>query len=218
MNLFTILAPAFYPDKWYVRYLHDSAKRWDVPVRFYGFGEPYRDWFDVQITRLIEEIKTVETSHLIYTDASDAILLCAMEEIEVKYEDLDSPPLLLSLEQDGVCGGGWLAEKDEALYWLEVLRSQDNPSTNPQLRWRREVDEGEIDADYIDTDSLIFQVTGPELRVLDVDGTPRIYNPATKNYPAILHFAGGYTDRDVGKAALIEPLWRELGYESALFV
>jgi len=217
-NLFTILAPAFYPTWWPVRYLQESAAACRVPVRFYGLGEPYKDWFDVQVTRLITEIENVTTSHVLYTDASDAILLCSMEEIKQKDRDLDEPNLLLSLEADGVCAGGWLAYKDIALACLYEIRDQDNPSTNPQLRWRQAIQDGTIDfEDMIDVDSLIFQVTGRDgLDVVEKDGSKRIFNSFTENYPAILHFAGGYTSPSVGKAALIETVWKSLGYEGTV--
>jgi hypothetical protein len=72
----------------------------------------------------------------------------------------------------------------------------------------------------IDNIATIFQVTGNgNIAVLpepegEIEVKPRIYNATYDEWPCLLHFAGGYTDPQVGKAALIEPLWKALGYTS----
>src|SRR4029077_10026317 len=104
----TILAPAFYQNLYNVHYLAESAKRYEVPIWWYGLGKKYIDWYQVQVIELLEVIPHVPTSHILYTDASDAILLADLQEIEKKYESFPYPPLLISEERDGLCAGGWM--------------------------------------------------------------------------------------------------------------
>jgi hypothetical protein len=40
----------------------------------------------------------------------------------------------------------------------------------------------------------------------------------TENLPCVLHWAGGYTDPAIGKAPLIESLWKELGYDATTVI
>lgn len=217
----TVLAPAFYDNpEWATRYLRISAERHQVPIRWYGVGEPYRGWLDVQLKRLIEELKRVDTSHVLYTDSSDAMLLSGLDEIEHKYMvEYRSPELLISVEADGVNAGGWMARTQDAIDTLRWLNSWtfDGDDGNPQTRWREAIADGEIDVER-DVARLIFHVTGTSFDIRDgrVVYTQLHRTGSLVSLPSLLHFAGGYTDPKVGKAALIEPIWRELGYESTI--
>jgi hypothetical protein len=200
---YTILAPAFYNDWNKVRYLKQSAERWHVPITFYGFGEPYKGWFDVQVTRLLQEIEKAPTTHVIYTDASDAL-------INGPIPRLDSE-ICYSVEQDiKMCAGGWLGPKNLALQILTLVRDceLDHPDfMNPQERWRAILPKtGHYT--WPDYHRSFFQVADEPLEIQD----KRLYNPRTQTFPFIVHWAGGYTDPKVGKAALIEPYWSQLGF------
>ncbi len=203
----TILAPAFYKSWDKVKYIKQSAEHWNVPITLYGFDEPYKGWHYVQIDRLIEEIAKVQTEWVIYTDSSDAIINGPVPDIEPWNN------IIASVESDGqICAGGWLGRKEEVYQKLVSLKDFHpckacGPDTmNPQIKWRCQYhwryDHG------LDKFNEIFQVADVPLEIKE----GRLYNPSTNTFPFIVHWAGGYTDPDVGKAALIEPTWKKLNY------
>jgi len=206
----TVLAPAYYSSMYPVRYLAESAKRYGTDVKWYGLGKPYPGWYNVQIIDLLEELAHVTTSHVLYTDASDAIFLTNLDDLKKKYFGMSSPAILISRERSGVCAGGILANTKALKHTLNEIRQYkiDVPdSDNPQVRWRHFI-ANELTPTMVDGHSEIFQVVDEPLDI--VDG--RVFNPRLDTYPCILHFAGGYTDPTNGKAALIEPYWKQLGY------
>lgn len=223
----TVIAPAYYPSMNYVRYLDNSARRWNIPIHWYGCNRPYPGWNRVQLGELCDEICNITTTHILYTDGSDVLLNAPLEEITAKYYDMKTPHMVLSVEKDGkVCAGGWLAEKYmacEILTRLISYRPNVPDPDNPQVRWRQALIDGvlpphieyspyqhpEVFQDIeLDDGRQIFQVADEPLEV----NHGRLYNPRTKSYPCLIHFAGGYTDPVEGKAALIEPYWKGLGY------
>lgn len=228
----TVLAPAFYTGpgepEWSTRYLRRSAARHNVPIAWYGMGEPFRGWLDVQLTRLLFAIKHVTTSHILYTDSSDAVFMTSLDEIASKLRGAPRDLILMSVEADDqVCAGGWLAHRGMAVDALEWLLSWpfDGDESNPQVKWREAIEDGQIDVER-DYERHVFQVadeplivdphviipTPPGLnlrRVLE----PMIRRPGKHTYPCLVHWAGGYTDPNTGKSALIEPVWKELGYD-----
>lgn len=215
----TVLAPAFYSNpEWSTRYLRQSAARHNVPIHWYGEREPYRGWLDVQLTRLLHEIKTnVTTSHILYTDSSDAVFLASLDEIVYKLRGAPSDLILMSVEADGqICAGGWLAARGPAMDALEWLLDWpfDGDESNPQVRWREAIEDGEIEVDR-DYGRHVFGVADSESRT--EGGRVSMDNGLGGKWrkfsnPCVLHWAGGYTDPATGKSALIEPVWRELGY------
>lgn len=203
----TVLAPAFYTDpEWSTRYLRRSAERHKVPVTWYGVGEPYRGWHDVQLVRLLAELRKVETTHVLYTDSSDAIVLTGVDVIEDRYcTDFGNPELLIGVEQtgdEGVNAGGWMGQTEKAVNAVDWLLNTHGDEYNPQNRWRNAVRNSWLLVER-DVNSLIFQAGGrpPSLGIEEYQ-------------PCVWHACGGYTDPRVGKAALIEPVWRALGYEA----
>lgn len=208
----TVLAPSYYTSWYPTRYLYYSAQRYNVPIKWYGTQKPYPGRFGVQIIDLLNELTRVDTSHVIYTDSSDALFLSDLSEIECKYRDMNiQSGILLSRERSGICIGGIVAQTDalyQALVQLALYIVEDLDGDNPQVRWRAAVRAGDIHAD-LDECSEIFQVVDEPL--LGVVGD-RVYNARTATYPSILHFAGGYTHPEQGKADRIEPYWKKLGY------
>jgi hypothetical protein len=217
----TVLAPAFYDNhEWATRYLRQSAERHGVPITWYGVGEPYRGWHDVQLVRLLAELRKVDTSHVLYTDSSDAMFLTSLDEIERTYvRELGNPALLISVEHDGgVNAGGWMGQTQWAIDALDWLNNWtfDGDDYNPQNRWREALVSGELFGAEKDLSRAVFQVADETL-FWGVPGMPgRVQTIHSRSYPAVLHWAGGYTDPKIGKAALIEPVWRELGYEGTV--
>lgn len=207
----TILAPAFYTNpEWSTRYLRQSAARHRVPIHWYGSGEPFRGWLDVQVDRLLAECRKVTTSHILYTDSSDAILLADVDEIMTKYDKLGWPDILMSVEADGeVCAGGWMADIEWAIDALVWLSGWHNNESNPQVMWRDAIRDREIEVMY-DSLRTVFMAADEPLHIANDRVVRR--SPDGPRWPCVLHWAGGYTDPAVGKAALIEPVWKELGY------
>lgn len=211
----TVLAPAFYRNpEWSTRYLSRSATRHNVPIRWYGTGEQYTGWVQVQVTRLLYELEeNVSTGCVLYTDSSDAMFMSGVEEIMEKYAALGSPPMLVSMEPDGMCAGGWMGWTS---YIAEMLRSHvsKHPDSNPQQRWRELIGSGVVGA-MPDTDGDVFHVVGAHSGRLSIRGK-RLYDGVTGSVPSIVHWAGGYTCPVIGKAAMIEPWWVGLGYQSTV--
>jgi hypothetical protein len=205
MNI-QIIAPCFYPDEYYVRYFITSAKRHGIKPYMYGFLLPFRDWIDTHITECLRVLKTecVESTHILFTDASDAIFMQGLDEIQRRYFRLGKPPMLVSDEETGLNAGGWLGEREVAIEVLEYLAKQTDGSGNPQDRWRAAVDYGQVFVRY-DFGHVIFQVA--------TNAVQSVQSPQALADTCVLHFAGGFTDRVVGKQAQIEPLWKTLGYE-----
>lgn len=190
----TVLAPAFYSSYYNVRYLMLSAQRHGVEVRWYGLNEQFKGWVDTHVTRLKAELERVETSHVLFTDASDALFLRGMDEIIRRYKGMGAPGLLVSVEDDGLNAGGWMGRVSEAKKALAVIEKQTDG--DPQLRWRHAVEQGMVMVD-LDMEDRVFQVG---------------FGVDDKLNGCLLHFAGGYTDPEVGKKELIEPTWLRLGY------
>lgn len=209
----TVLAPDFYTSHHNTRYLRTSAASLNVPITFYGTGEPYRGWLDVQIHRLLDEIKKVNTDYVLYTDSSDAIFIRDLDDVAFVLRT-HTPEIVMSVEADGgLCAGGWLAKTGfalDALTWLGHW-SYDGDDGNPQTRWREAVKEGCIEVTE-DAHRHIFQVADEPLEIIRGQ-RPVITNLRTRSLPCVLHFAGGYTDPMVGKADRIKPIWQQLGYE-----
>lgn len=214
----SVLAPAFYPSTYSTRYLVSSAARQGITVQLYGLGQPYRGWLDVQIHSLRMELDRVRTTHVMYVDGSDTILLSPLREIVDKYvADLGEPPILASVERDGMNAGGILAEVGALKAALDVLAEVGtfdwaDADSNPQTRWREAIAKGYVDVVF-DSKSEIFQVTGNgPLDVVPDIGQGRVYNSATETWPCVLHFAGGYSDPQTGKSDQIDPIWSALGW------
>jgi hypothetical protein len=188
----TVLAPCYYPSVESCKYLARSAEMQAVPIHWYGIGQSYHGWFEVQVSHLLRELEIVTTDHVLYTDGSDTIMVGGMLEIAKRYRRLGSPDLLISSEKDGVNAGGWMGRMEAARKALKVIQSLGD--RNPQDSWRQALSERMIEA-QIDAKSTIFHV---------VDQPPMVRDTV------MLHFAGGYSDPVSGKAYLMEPIWQTL--------
>jgi len=189
----TVVAPAYYPDLAAVNYLADSAGIVGIPVHWYGLRQSYEGWWRVQVTDLIPVLQSLQTSHVLYTDARDAFFCKGLRTIEARYRSLGSPSLLISVEGDGVNAGGWMGEREAAIEALEKIKSMG--AENPQTRWRQALAAGWVNAE-VDEGSRIF-------RVVNGDFDPK------QGWPCILHFAGGYCDPHTGKRYVMEPIWQQ---------
>lgn len=224
----TVVAPAFYQNPAHAtRYLRASAARYGVPIHWYGEGEPYRGWLDVQLHRLLDVVDRITTPYVLYVDGSDSIFTADLPTIWEKYvRDFRKPDILISHEPEGINPGGILAATGalhDALAWIGNGTTFGDES-NPMIRWREAVEDQEVMVEP-DIKSWIF-VCNPDNRLriehqpIDPADPGEGTEPAliygdirgTEVYPCVVHFAGGYTDPEVGKAAIIEPWWKELGY------
>lgn len=205
--MITILAPAYYSDWFKVRYLKESATRHNVPIHWYGFNKPYTGWFQVQVIDLLKEIKKVDTPYILYTDASDAIINTPIYTLDIIPKE---KWIIMSQEHDGsLCAGGWFGPRNYAIEALEIIQDFIPENVvdimNPQERWREATAKKLVHV-FPDTIRAFFQIADEPLEIKD----NTLYNPDTRTFPSIVHWAGGYTDPEIGKAALIEPYWRQL--------
>ena len=207
--MLTILAPAYYSDWSKVKYLKESAEHYSIPVHWYGFGKPYTGWYNIQIIDLLEELKSINTEYVLYTDASDAMFNTNIYEPQIAPNEAW---IIMSQEHDnGLCAGGWFGPREYAIEVLEFLRDFIPIGTsdimNPQERWR-EASKQNLITVFPDYTRAFFQVMDEPIEIRD----GALYNARTGTFPSIAHWAGGYTALDVGKAALIDPYWEQLGF------
>lgn len=217
MNL-DIIAPAFYPDESYIRYFLASARRHHIPVRYYGLGRPFTHWIDTHITECIDYLRTLRSSHVLFTDAIDVIFLAGMPEILQKYSELGEPPILMAYETSGLNAGGWIAERTAMIEALGSLYEFE--SGDPQERWRNAFSLERLGSIIrfglvLDEKRSIFQVDdGSDISMITgvscSNGrvpSQRIYNRNTGSLPCLLHCAGG------GKEERMLPFLKALAYE-----
>lgn len=191
----SVIAPCFYTKSSSIRYLMLSAARHGIYVNAYGFGDVYKGWIDTHITRCIDKLRSLDSTHVLFTDASDVVFVRGLQEITSRYLRLGHPPMLMSYEvMRGLNAGGWLGEREVAIAILEHLSTPQYTSGDPQERWREATRLARIRVEA-DSNQLIFN---PE--------------PEVPRDTCIAHFAGGYTSPETGKSEHIEPYWQSLGY------
>lgn len=196
-NDFIIIAPTYYSSPTTFRYFSRSARIHSIDVSNYGYGKPYVDWMQTHITDCITKLEEVRMSfpYVLFTDAVDVIFLQGADEIARRYTRLGCPPILVSMEPDGLNAGGWIGEIDVAIEILKYLSGNIGvDSGNPQTRWRWAVSQWKIRLEY-DAGDVIFSVN---------------------QFPTdacIFHRAGGCSDKETGKAYALDSIWKELGYE-----
>lgn len=203
-----IIAPCFYPSGHYVRYFTQSATRHKLDLHLYGATKPFKDWIETHIVECLDVLKHhVDSTHVLFTDASDVMFLSSMRDIQFAYDFLGRPPVLFSYERSGLNAGGWIGERTAMIDVLELLKTC-GTSGDPQVRLREAVARGWLNV-AADLHSALFQVVdGSELEFEH----GKLRNVHTGTFPCLLHFAGGYTDPENGKAQQIEPVWKALGY------
>lgn len=193
----TAIAPAFYPNEYHVRYLLKSAAKHKVKVRLYGLGQPYGSWMQVQVERLLDELRALTTPYVLYTDGSDVVYRAGIEDVWERYESLYKPPLLFAYERSGLNAGCWIGQREKAITDLEYIRDRYTDG-DPQVRWRQAALEGKVRV-LGDIGRRIFEVV-------------EAAKPEFGDAP-VLHFAGGWSDPVHGRAWKIEPIWEEMGYD-----
>lgn len=206
MNI-EVIAPAFYPDLSRLEYFTKSASRHGIDLKLYGFSEPFTHWIDSHIHRCLQQLRKMQSSHVLFTDSVDVMFLAGLDEITEKYRELHQPPVLIAYEESGPNFGGWLADRHAMIEVLELLARME--SGDPQERVREALRQNRIHAS-LDYKRAIFQVVdGSDLEVIGHEGR-RVRNNNTGLWPCLLHFAGGYTDPLHGKRKQMQPMWEAI--------
>jgi hypothetical protein len=234
----TVIFPAVFETWEPVWMMLHTCKRFGIEPKPYGFGDTYDGWVNIKLNRLLEAVKEVETSHVLYTDASDAFFLTGLDEITRKYNDLGCPPLFMAAEASKFPTymhwynevttwdeslrfpyphvGGRLDERDvliDALGWM-MERYQDMPGDDCAW-WVRFVKDWPGELKWDSTAEIFMSAgnaggydPGSDLQVEN----GRLFNLATGSWPCILHLNGGYSEPGRGKWYALESWWRKLGY------
>lgn len=235
------MAPCIYENEDQIWMYLVSCRRFGINPRLFGKGTRYSGWVDIMLRQMMHAAMDCPTSHMLYTDSSDAFFLAGLEEITEKYNAMGCPPLLIGADTQGFSTyqawydkvpwneekpfkyfqvGGMLCEAKalyEAICWMfERNQSGDwgeMPGDNPPW-WCNFMVERPREL-VIDHDCQIFQNCTNVEQSLVVAGVPelRIWNPITNSWPCVLHFQGGYSDQKTAKWYRMEKVWRMLGYK-----
>lgn len=194
----TVLSPAFYPSRDRVRFFLDSAARQSIDPTLYGIGEQFTTWIETHVTRLLAELKRVQTDLVLVTDSADVLFAGGPDRILGGWEDAGCPEILMGVESDGqVNAGGWLAFTSVLIDALDLI-SKDRSSGDPQVLWRHAISSGNVEV-AVDHRRSVFYVDTHSRSIKEM---PRI--------PPVLHFPGGYSDPKTGREERMGALFREL--------
>ena len=168
-------------------------------------------------------------THVLYTDCTDVLLFGSPAEVEMKYEDMGKPPILVSASHGAAnVGDGRYADISKGKYygfphcggylaeiplWLDTMRRfiADYPNEGDDcFMWFNSVRAGWLKP-VLDSGCLIFQVGDMDYREATLNGQRRPYNLRTDSYPCIWHSPGGSTDPERGKLDRQEPWAKKWG-------
>ena len=201
----TILSPVFYKSLSRVPYFAASVAKWELvdSMHVYGEGEPFRGWIHSHVDCLLDELRKVTTSHVMFTDSNDVIFNAGVDVISNCYELLSSPPLLFGVEETGLNAGSWMGATETAIEALKVVQTEHHDG-DPQVRWRELFAQGKVDLS-LDTRRSVFYVGHGE-GVKWVGPDPMWHDEV----PCVIHLAGGYTDPEHGRNAELGEWWDKL--------
>ena len=199
----TILAPSFYPNMKPLWHFQQTAERFEVPVVHYGLGESHRTWLYSHLIRLRVELKNLpSTQHVLFTDTIDVIFNGTVEQMCDGYNRMGAPPILVSLEPNGLNAGGWMGEVEAALELLTLI--EPNPNGDVQVMWREAVEDKTIDVIFDDRRRVFYAGEGDDLTV------EKGHFKWAGSTPPIVHLPGGHTDKDTGRDYKMKPLLKRL--------
>ena len=167
-------------------------------------------------------------THILFSDGWDAFFVAPLTEIVMKYQQLNSPPILTAAffqlgnvsdeeKQYPNCfnhdiyyrypnRGGYFAEYEAILEAFERMLKLPRQTGDECFNWYDAWQEGWFRPE-LDSDCRIFQVT--DNNVAELNG--RLMNTHTRYLPCIFHHAGGYCDQETGKDRVMIPWARRLG-------
>lgn len=208
----SVIAPAFDPNTSYAlrdaALLTFSAHRVGINPIYFGLGKPWSSWRE-RLKEALAVLPSIETTHVLMTDAFDALFICGESEIIDAYNRAGAPPLLLSAERD--CwpdtsiagdfpqfevpwrypnGGGWMGERQYLIDYIpQVLECGD--SENDQELWARAFLLGMLPGAKLDHWCRVFQTVSGSARDLHwVQSQGRMLNDRTGTYPCVVHWNG----------------------------
>lgn len=91
------------PDNRMIRYLQQSADRFNIPLKPYGISPTatFNGWLDIKVDKMRDAAQgwlADGYTHVFYTDGRDSFFLTGCDEIESKYKSYGSPPYLIATE------------------------------------------------------------------------------------------------------------------------
>ena len=221
--------------------LTESVKRFGIKLVTFGLGTNDSDWISIKIHRMMvaaRELKERGFTHMLYTDGRDSFFVGPLEECELRYATIGSPPMLMSAEVNPYpfpdlgpkfpdpgtpwrypCAGQFLCEIDWLLDKYAMLIEECSELEGNDQGWIMwAYAKGLLGEGFeLDHTCLLFQsmegANDPgELGRLSVWSLSqnRLRNNLTTAFPLVLHFNGGYTDPVTGKADRMFPWWKAL--------
>lgn len=223
------ITSALYPTRERVHFLDDSCKRQGIELLPHGIGEQFTTWRNMMLYYALPHIKQLHDqgyTHVLYMDGVDSLVLASEAEIVCKYAEMGSPSILFSAQTirfpPGEIGnfypsqgpwrfpnaGQWIAETRYAMEMWDSIAREHDTDENPQ-GWV--CNSWPIAEAKLDSGCRIFQAI--EDREDFIAYAPkRVFNCATKYYPCVLHFPGGYADPETGRDWKVRPwverIWR----------
>ncbi len=167
-------------------------------------------------------------THVLYSDGQDALILAGLDEIQSKYRNMGSPPILASASHQlgnvseeekqypGVFPnfgkyrypqvGGTLAEIPALIEAYESMMLNPSTTSDDCFLHYDAVRDG-VYKPRLDSECSVFQVTDEDCVI---EGG-RVHNRHTGSEPCVWHIPGGYSDWATGKDYRMVPVARSLG-------
>lgn len=194
-----------------------SCEKFGHTPALYGTERGFSGYRHMLMERMLEYLKTVPSdyTHVLYTDSWDGMMLAPLGEIEWKYQQLGSPPVLVSAyfglgnvsdmsKYEGCFNqdiyyrypnrGGFMGERDAVIEAFEKMIGCGDATGDDCFLWYRGWQEGWL-RPQLDSGCQIFQVTEEHCTIVE----DRLINTITDSRPCVLHLSGGYTDQATGK-------------------
>lgn len=243
-----VLTPAVFPTQeiadqklWIFLASARKAKVYDLWT--YGVGKTFPGYRAMCLDWQLERLKYFlpnstdrdgtpsNFTHVLFTDAWDAMFTAPITEIIHKYEAMGSPPILCSAfhqlanesdmsKYEGCFDetirnrypnrGGYLAEIPAIIEAFERMLAQPNLTGDDCHSWYAGWKEGWF-RPQLDSNCEIFQVSDGDCMPVTGPLVNRVFNSRSNSFPCILHLSGGYTDPETGKDERMIPWAKKLG-------
>ena len=200
-------------------------------LHLYGMGRGFPGYRAMMLDYQLEYLKQHASdgyTHVLFTDAWDAFFIAPLAEVIRKYKLMGRPSILtaaffqLGNVSDEVAQypecfdhsiyyrypnrGGYIAEYEAIVDAFERMLRLPRQTGDECFNWYDAWQEGWF-RPQLDSNCLIFQVTDNHFEAFPSQG----YNRTTRQYPCILHLAGGWCSPETGKDHVMIPWARKLG-------